>query len=1101
MKKKYIALFLALLFAFSMLTVSIFATDEWDVSANGDNSVKAEWNSDTKTLTIKGNGAMKDFTMYGDAPYIAVIPQAEKVVISDGVTKIGDYAFAYMARSWYSLSNLTTSIEIPATVQSIGEYAFYSANAKSVTFAAGSQLTDIKTCAFSDSKIESINFPSNLKTIGASAFSSCNALKEAELPEGLQTIGQQAFYECGNLSYVYIPASVTSVGASAFYFRNSVNTHRVIENKGGANQDVGYDAFYFGNSNYIFVMFLNKANVNAVQSIKNNTNTDIRYYDDGESYSDDFEFAVRWDVSANGDGSVKATWNPETKVLRIEGQGAMMDMNGGTYYNESGYKSNPYAEILGDVKELYISEGITRIGANAFHFENAYSPASIYMLRSLTSPIVIPSTVQSIGDHAFKWNSSVDYIAPSALTDLTFAKDSQLKEIGREAFYETNIQSISLPNGLKTIGNLAFYQCRNLSTVSIPSSTTSIGEAAFRGCISLSQIVLPNGLETIQKNTFEGCTSLSNLVLPENIKTIGSGAFGSCTSLTEVFYPNGLQTIDEYAFQNCNNLGYVYIPESVSTIGYHAFYNTRPTTYRVIVDMSQGSQTLQGDSFYFADDYTDNALSLYTFSGNYSNVVGEIGTSENNKIYLLDTGDFPLTGTLDNGIVWTYHPDTHSLTFEGEGSIPSYGVGQQPWFGAGLRYGGIGSYGFGGGISGIGSGVFGYYGGSSSWGGSGSGGGGNYSGVSAEGTAGLRDTIENLAPGVTFTELVPKEEPKQEGIHVFVDNVEVNFPDVQPRMQGSEIYAPLRFINNDLGATVEWIGEEQKVLIKRVDNGHYVEIALKEGSSKMTVNGKQYDIGATVIIDNDRCLLPGRSIVKFWETVRFKADYAAPSFNDYYYRQSTPVDGEDEKILDYPEIDEWLENGETLTPENEEEVLGARRDPDPETPDPDEPDPDDEDDDADNIIKKPGGSGKTIIILDAEPTEFKVAVPIMIDISMDANGTVSIPNSYVVSNESAWGPVVIKNISVVKAAGWSIADYSSDFANMKVDSKTIGLRINGVTVSESGSVAMSESLSSPIRYQDSKALTFEAKLPAQKSAFKENALAVVFTVDFDKVQG
>lgn len=1044
MKKKYIVLTLTLLLILSMFSVSLFAVDEWDVSAAGDNSVTAKWDSSTRTLTISGEGAMNNYGQ-STVPYYSILTQVENVVISDGITHIGDYAFYYYQYGSYNtsvynyLTNLTSPILIPSSVESIGKYAFQNMNEQGVVFEKDSRLSKIDDYAFSKSLITSFEFPSSLKTINACAFSSCSVLSEVILPEGLESIGEGAFTNCTNLTYVYIPSSVNYIDSGAFYVSASKN--RVIENRGGAEQVVVRNAFDNDNSDAIVVLFAYKENTSAINSIKT-IYTDARYYEDvGEEINmADVEFVAHMDVSATESDSVVAIWNPANKTLTISGNGAMRDFGNGT---QSEFP--PYSELFKKMESLVIEEGVTYIGRWAFYVIGVGSGATPNALTQVTS-VEIPASVEVIGEMAFFGGSRGE---GSSLNNITFAPNSQLKEIGDGAFCNTKLVSVELPDSVEKIGESAF---------SANNSSNSY---------------------------------LQSIRLSKNLKTIGDYAFEYCENLEEIEFPYGLESIGNDAFHNCS-FHYIYIPASVTNIGGEAFYKAYADYHRTVVNMNEGNQTVGSNAFFcYSSDENTQTINLYSTNKSTLNSI----SSNNYNVSFID--EAPLTGVLDNGIVWTYDPDTHTLSFEGVGEIPNYSWGSQPWFTGSLGYGGVGGYNFGGGISGIGSGVFGYYGGSSSWGGGSTGsGGGNFGGVSASGPSGLRDTIENLAPGASFSEIASKEEPKpkEEGIHVFVDDEEVSFPDVQPHMQSDEIYAPLRFINNDLGATVEWIADEQKVLIKRVDNGHYVEIALKVGSSKMTVNGQEYDIGATVIIDNDRCLLPGRSIVKFWETVRFKADYEAPSFNDYYYRQSTPVDGEDNKILDYPQIDEWIENGETLTPENEEEVLGARRDPDPDEPDPDE------DDDADNIIKKSGGSGKTVIILDAESTNFKVAVPIMIEVSMDANGTVSIPTSYVVSNESAWGPVVITNVSVVKAEGWSIADISSDFANMKADSKVIGLSINGVTVSPSGSVEMNESLSSTIKHEESKPLTFEAKLPAQKSAFKENALAIVFTVDFDKVQ-
>ena len=141
----------------------------------------------------------------------------------------------------------------------------------------------------------------------------------------------------------------------------------------------------------------------------------------------------------------------------------------------------------------------------------------------------------------------------------------------------------------------------------------------------------------------------------------------------------------------------------------------------------------------------------------------------------------------------------------------------------------------------------------------------------------------------------------------------------------------------------------------------------------------------------------------------------------------------------------------------------------------------------------------TMIILDAVPTNFMVTVPIVVELNQKANGTVDTGDGYVVANECAWGPILIKDIKVVPATNWSIAAWDSDFRNMQASTKKLGMTINGAEVSTSGAVTLNDSLSSVIKYQSEKELTFEAKLPAQRMSLRENIAAVVFTVDFDKV--
>lgn len=107
-------------------------------------------------------------------------------------------------------------------------------------------------------------------------------------------------------------------------------------------------------------------------------------------------------------------------------------------------------------------------------------------------------------------------IAPSALKDFT------------------TLQSISLGNGIKSIGVDAFSGCTSLMKISFSSSLKSIGEGAFRGCTSLSSVSFGSGLESIGAWAFSNCSALSGITVPNGVKEIGSSAFYSCENLVNI---------------------------------------------------------------------------------------------------------------------------------------------------------------------------------------------------------------------------------------------------------------------------------------------------------------------------------------------------------------------------------------------------------------------------------------------------------------------------------------------------------------------------------------------------------------------------------------
>ena len=176
MKKNLIFLLLCL-FSFS----AIHAENNWESEPDG-----MEWYlSVDGTLTVSKEGDMSNYDE-GETPWDLQRDDIKKIVIKEGVTRIGDYAFA-------GCRNLT-SVEIPNTVRSIGVRAFVEC---------------IQT--------PSIEIPNSVTSIEEQAFSRCDDLTSIEIPNSVTSIGSQAFYNCYTLASVTIGKSVTDIAKEAFY--------------------------------------------------------------------------------------------------------------------------------------------------------------------------------------------------------------------------------------------------------------------------------------------------------------------------------------------------------------------------------------------------------------------------------------------------------------------------------------------------------------------------------------------------------------------------------------------------------------------------------------------------------------------------------------------------------------------------------------------------------------------------------------------------------------------------------------------------------------------------------------------------------------------
>lgn len=158
--------------------------------------------------------------------------------------------------------------------------------------------------------------------------------------------------------------------------------------------------------------------------------------------------------------------------------------------------------------------------------------------KDLISALVVENGATSIGSSTFDGYTSLKSIKLA----------STVKSIGNNAFSNTGITSLDLPEGMESIGIGAFYNCEKMTELKLPESLTTLNNGAFAFCKGLTAVTLPNKITFIGALAFEECTGLTSITIPENVTEIRNQAFYYCTALTMVELPKALQTVGDNAF-------------------------------------------------------------------------------------------------------------------------------------------------------------------------------------------------------------------------------------------------------------------------------------------------------------------------------------------------------------------------------------------------------------------------------------------------------------------------------------------------------------------------------------------------------------------------
>lgn len=418
------------------------------------------------------------------------IIEIQSIVIDEGIENIGNYAFECCV-------NLK-SISIPASVESIGEGLFGSCyNLTSIEVDEKNGCFDSRegSNAIIDSENDellvacsSTKIPASVKSIGDFAFYHCNMMEQLVIPEGVETIGYNVFFGCSSLKSISLPETLTEIGANVFCGCNSLTSIIIPKNV----IKIGDDNIFSGCNNLTSIV-VDKSNPNY--DSRSNCNGIVRK-SDSTLIATCRSTTIGNDISTLGrycfDGTViHSVYIPENVTTisenAFEGCYEIDEINvsedNPNFLSPKGSNallSKDGKTLLVGCRTTTIPESVETIGNNAFlgrfsklvlRIPENVKTIGMFAFSGCNAicEVILPETLQSIGSFAF-CNcvnlSVVQLLAPVPIRENTFSKCY-------------NLSAVSLPDGLDRIGIQAFGNCKNLKHISIPSSVKYIDNSAF----------------------------------------------------------------------------------------------------------------------------------------------------------------------------------------------------------------------------------------------------------------------------------------------------------------------------------------------------------------------------------------------------------------------------------------------------------------------------------------------------------------------------------------------------------------------------------------------------------------------------------------------
>ena len=465
----------------------------------------------------------------------------------------------------FSSKKTVKKVTIPEGVRLIEYNAFYGCTDLTTVVLPSSleemteytfyQCTNLKTVS-----LDTAN--SKLTKIGKYSFAYCEKLTGFDIPSSVKELEEFVFAYCSSLKKIIIPDTVEKIDISAFRECTNVTEIKIPGTVKEASEFalVGCDKVITAE---LPISMVTLANLQR---------------------SDDLETLVIVD-----DGSTelpdKDALNEKKKLKKVVFPDSLTSIPKAFCRSVSALEevklpanlkiiSNASFSECTNLKTIDLPDTVTEIGAFAF--------ADCTSLKDFT----IPDGIKSIGEEAFYNSGITSLVVPESVETIDKLAFSHMANLTNATFPAgcgitfsgcKNLKTAKITGNPTVIDNYMFYECSQLTDFEIPGSVKKIGYAAFYNT-ALKEAVIPASVTEIDDWAFGECQNLEKAVLPDGLKSIGGAAFYECPELTDSNIPDSVTTLGDFAFGWCPKLKDVTIPDTIDNFGKCVFVNTPGVT-------------------------------------------------------------------------------------------------------------------------------------------------------------------------------------------------------------------------------------------------------------------------------------------------------------------------------------------------------------------------------------------------------------------------------------------------------------------------------------------------------------------------------------------